>query len=664
VKAKKADVSFRLSPSAVASWLAARGWSIDHIRQGRKVWRTLDGFEPLTVERVEGAMAKDDMVHWSRLNLIEERDALDPDTGEVVIAKDSPWVLFEVQERMARLGGNCVFECGSEVGKTRDIVGRALWKVDTVPGSKVLIAAANQTVAEEIANAIDWQAAKNPAIGGGLRKKMQRAPFYQLAFSNDSEIQLRLVGAQGEQLRGFHGSDLLGDECALWRSVKCFTEFYRAGMPGSTVRLYSTPNGDRASAFAGICARARAVDGRPEDKDQSEAAAGEPGFVKMRIGKDQLPTPFWSESRRQHFLALYGGEAASAYQQNVFGAWGEPTVSIFPGSLLEPCLSRTLPGYRVVVAEVNRESARVKVRVARLSGTRTGAAEEIVANEEIPLLSDWDFGRFVGSFLPQIGDMVEPRLYAGVDLGSEKDPTELVIARVEGPRWTDLFRLHLADATWETQVAVFAALDCVSTHRIRYGVDAGSAGGFLVQRLVGRDFATCPLCRQESHLSERFFGFNFGEVTDATDPDTGEPVVDPEKKDNAGRPLPRRLSRKEHATRILEAKVQRRELVLADDDGAGDSRLGVSALLRGVSQVGVTSRGERRFDGRNDHHVDARRQMALVIAKDARDGFGGGSWVPATPDVIASIPGTRSRDIFDEGSTFRRSAATRFGGDW
>ena len=622
-KKKAPVVPFRLPAEFVAPFLAARGWSIAHIAEGRKVWRTNAGPVPLTVDIVEAAISFADPVAWAYLNLIEPRDLMSAETGEVVVPKGSPWVLMPKQQRMARLSVNAVIEAAAETGKTRNIIGKSLWRCATIPGSKVLIACASQTNAEEIAVAAEWQANQNPTIGGGLTRKLQKAPFYALAFANGSEIQLRLVGAAGEQLRGFHGSAIFGDECAIWRSTRCFTELYRAAEPGAVVQLFSTHNGDRASAWYGIVARAKAIDGREgESFEETVAAEAEPGFVKLRIARPDLPL-LWGPKRKAEAVALYGGEQTSAYRQNILGEVGDQATSIFPASLLEPCLSRQIHEYRVVVAAVNRDTARVGVRVARLSGTKLGAAEEMVADEEVPLLSDADFGRFVAAFIPSVPG--EPLLYGCADLGSEKDPTEFVLARKDGARLTTLFRLHLENATWPTQVALFVAADCALAHRPRWSFDAGSAGGFLVQTLRGHDLETCPICRKDSHLSERVFGFNFGEVMEAIDADTGEPLVDAEKLDNAGRPTPRRMSRKEFSTRVLEAKVQRRELVLADDDGAGDTRLGVSALMRGVSQIGVTSRGERRFDGRDDHFIDALRLLALVVAMDARDGFGGGS---------------------------------------
>jgi hypothetical protein len=662
-KVTERDVRGGLKPllpaAMVARFLTKHGITVEQIAEGRPCWKMPDGLKPLTIGDVETLIAVADPVAWMRLNLIEPRDVLNADTGEVAIVKGSPWVLAPVQERMARISRNALFECGAETGKTRNIIGRSLWLCDTRPGSKVLIACANQTVAEEIAVAADWQADQNGKIAQGKRRKLAKSPFYALTFENDSEIQLRLVGAAGEQLRGFHGTALFGDECALWRSLKCFTELYRAGESGAVVQLFSTHNGDRASAWYGIVSRARPLDKREGERfDDTVAGELEPGFVKMRISKLDLPPPLWGPARKREAVALYNGEGSSEYRQNVLGEIGDPMTSIFSASLLEPCLSRTIEKYRLVVAEVDRESRRARFRAARLSGSKL-AAEEILADEEIPLGNDFDFGETLARFFPETAEATEPRLYAGADLGSEKDPTEIIVARVDGPRWTDLFRLNLCNATWETQVAVFAALDCASHHRVRWGLDAGSAGIFLAQRLASRDFEVCPKCRRDTHLSERVSAFNFGEVVDEVDPDTGEPVTDPDKRDAAGRPQARRLSRKEASTRILEARVQKRNLVLADDDGAGDARLGVSALMRGVSQIGITSRGERRFDGRNDHHADARRQLALAIAKDAKDGFGGGGWVPADPALVAGTPRNgATANLFREHDTTREAGYT------
>ena len=68
------------------------------------------------------------------------------------------------------------------------------------------------------------------------------------------------------------------------------------------------------------------------------------------------------------------------------------------------------------------------------------------------------------------------------------------------------------------------------------GLDAGSAGSFLVATLANND-GVCPRCGKFVYLSERVHGFNFGAKNDLLDLETGEPVPNPDRSDESGTPL-------------------------------------------------------------------------------------------------------------------------------
>jgi hypothetical protein len=111
-------------------------------------------------------------------------------------------------------------------------------------------------------------------------------------------------------------------------------------------------------------------------------------------------------------------------------------------------------------------------------------------------------------------------------------------------------------------------------------------------------------------------------------------VLDTSKRNAAGEALPFRLAAKEFATRILEKKVGAAELRIAADGGAGDAKLGSVQLL--VNHTAASGSGtSRRFKATDDHAIDARRLVALAIAKAARDGRSSGP--PMDPALVASV---------------------------
>ena len=361
---------------------------------------------------------------------------------------------------------------------------------------------------------------------------------------------------------------------------------------------------------------------------------GEPArFRKINITKMDLPHPFWSEKRAAMYREMYGGENSVGWQTNVLGKWGSPSYSVFPMPTLRPNL-KFLPRYRIVVALLDRESARYHLRAARLApglervDDEDVVREELLARDERPFLSARELAAGIAAFFPDLADWPDPLLYCGGDFGSAADPTELIFATRAGLIWSDLFRLHLVNADWPAQAEIVAHLDHASGHRVKYGFDNGSAGAALVQVLTQMEqFKVCPVCKAPVYFEERLRAFGFGEHCDDVDLETGEVLTNPDKLDAAGSPMPLRLSNKEFSTRILERKAQAVQLGIAHDAGAGDQRLAAAQLLVNHTSIGVTSKNERRFKASDDHHIDARRQLALVIASEVR----GDPWFAADP---------------------------------
>ncbi len=636
---KKPDVVFRSRAEAVARFLASRGLTVDQVRGG----------EPLTAEDVDIAIGIEDPVEWAYTHLTETADFVG-DEGVAYCRRGDPWRLAPVQETMQRLvlENDMIFECAAEVGKSRAIVIAALHAADTRPGVQVLVSGNMELTTKAIFRMIEEQvriahALGKGDIGGGLDGRPSKgSPSYEFRFRNGAVVDLRIVGAAGEALRGAHVDLFLGDEAAKYRSRDVFDEAMRAVKPGGRIAFFSTPDGNFSSAFFGLCNRATPVDGRTfeERKAETEAIAEERGFKKFNIRKDQLPPPFWTEKRAAKLLAQFGGESSSGWATNVLGRWGSAAYSIFPMEVLRPNLRRDLEHYRLVVASVNREERRVRLRAARL-----GREEEVLADESSPLFGGQDLGAAIARWFPDTRDWKEPRLFCGIDLGSAQDPTEALFIRADGPIWTDVFRLHLDGAGWEDQADVIAVLDHASGHRVRYAIDRGSAGAALVEALRERaSMRSCPVCRADVFFDERVLGVAFGETMSEVNPDTGGEVLDPSKRNAAGEALPYRLSAKELSTRFLERKVQAGQLRIADDGGAGDGSLAAATLLTNHTSTGTTSRGSRTFKATDDHAVDARRLGGLAVAAAASSS---GGWVGADPALVSSIRRDGSVDSAD-----------------
>lgn len=648
---------FRLPEALIDEWLARHGIARESIEKRAPVWQTARGMGPLSFEDVERLISVEDPVAWAWLNLIERR-TLTID-GEVAVIAGSPWCLFPIQAQLARTHGDLIVECGSEVGKTRDIVLRRLWRADTNPTGTSMIGGDSDQTLIPIWEELEFQIESNPRIGGGLvEEKCHIKPNRKKVFRNGSEIELRLAGFDGKNFRGGHFSDGIdADEAVKWKNRQQWGEYFRAALPGAIVRAYSTPDGDYSSYFYAMCARAILVNGpealEAKEKNLAPAVDGERRFKKFHISKRDLPAPFWSEARAATFREQFGGEHTVEWITNVEGGWGSPSYSVFPTERLRPCL-KNLETYRFVRASIDREHETVALAASRLNPSLevaegVASSEEMLERETYPMSPDAegarDLGRRIAAHFPETKDWLAPRLYCGGDLGSAQDPTELVFNRVVGKKWIDVFRLYLRSASPTEQAEIVMELDHASGHRVIYSLDNGSWGSALIEILTKTEaHRQCPECRAPVYLEERLSGRGFGEKVDQIDIETGEPALNPDDEDAAGNQRPYRISNKEFGTRILELKVARVELEIALDGGAGDQRLSGPQLMVNHTASGTNKKGERNFRGTDDHHVDARRQLALAIVSEVRsDGF----VAPARADLVAS--GAGRVQVFDGG---------------
>ncbi len=174
------------------------------------------------------------------------------------------------------------------------------------------------------------------------------------------------------------------------------------------------------------------------------------------------------------------------------------------------------------------------------------------------------------------------------------------------------------------------------------------------------------------NLGERLRAYSFGDRTDDVDHRTGMPIPNPSDIDAAGNMKPYRCRNKEFSTRVIERKIVQRSWAIARDNGAGNPALSSYRLLTNHTQRGEASmKGERRFRDKDDHDVDARRQVALRIVGELRRTSG----FVAPSMALVSASGRRSGYSDQYGTTVTRAdvvgmspvSAGRgsvFGGDW
>lgn len=381
-----------------------------------------------------------------------------------------------------------------------------------------------------------------------------------------------------------------------------------------------------------------------------------------------MPAPFWSEARRQEFVDLFGGPDEPGYIHNVLGLPGDPEYSLFPERLLKPALT-WIPDYASLSLRWDSRAGHLDAHSRRLNpaypwgeelhssrpaaegrsedgaqlsepegrvhehrpqpALRRGPDEddeaEGLTDTQQPFLtvlqdtldlSGWD--RWTADRRRQaITDLatyfIRPLpgdLTAGVDVGSAT-VTEILIERRNGLADTLVLRLHLTGWNWYAQRDFILALDSILHPAGGWGFDATGVGRVLVDLLT-------------PDLGDRLSGYVFNRATQALDPTTGEPQIDP----NSGREV--LISYKELGTQLIERRLHGRGLELPYDPE-------VRHLLANhtYSQSGEA----RRFSKINDHLVDALRVAEL--RKLTAD------WAAFTPPLSQAIPTQNPIDSLD-----------------
>ena len=285
------------------------------------------------------------------------REPEDPDHQD-------PYSLWEYQQESVRYTGHTVHYCGSEVGKTREIIAYCQWKAHTVSNGSGLIGAPQQTHLDEIIEGIYEQLDFNPDLMPSL-VKWKKHPHHQFRFENKFRIDFRPSGHDGEAYRSIHARTFaIKDESAKDKNKKQWSEFWRAMKPGCTAKIYSVPDGDRSCEFYKLGQRAKST--KKEEEVQVDSFKDARSHIKnikfkwFHWPKTVMPAPYWSDDRRKFYIDQYGGEDAPEYKHNVHGDDGDPEYSVFPWEQLKLCV-KAIPEYRCLKVLVDSSNNEVSV---------------------------------------------------------------------------------------------------------------------------------------------------------------------------------------------------------------------------------------------------------------------------------------------------------------
>lgn len=516
------------------------------------------------------------------------------------------WRLWDYQKAAARYRGSAVFQCGAEVGKTRDIVVLVIWRAMTMRGDQ-LVAGALDGHIDQIWREIIGQAKLNPWIRAHVDWDATHIkPYKDLVWKNGNAVFFRPAGVDGSAFRSIHvkGAAYL-DEAAKVKSSEAFGNFLSRAKPGCEIRIYSVPDGDRSSQFFQICNRVPEVDPLRPPFPPSGSSSDGPIFIKFRWSKTMQPDPYWSENRHREQVDLYGGIDTAEYQQNVLGNWGDPSSSVFPWARFKSCVLH-VPEY--VFASLLHDEGTGELHV---TGHRLNALYQLRAvGDENGEAGPGPMSRFFGDLATigqfegaSLSDRVDrweeylrpllPRvvgsLACAADVGSTTDPTEILFLQPIGHRRRFVGRLQLRHFGYDDQDAIIRAVDRILRPSHGWAIDATGVGTAL-EHLLSRE--------NDGHWID-VTGVVMNAKTEDLDDESGEPVVD----SDTGRP--RRVTFKELGTRLLEHAMQRGHLEVPHDPD-------FLIQFPGHTAKKLPS-GARKFKNTDDHLVDAGRVGMLRL---------------------------------------------------
>lgn len=582
------------------------------------------------------------------------REPEDPDHQE-------PYSLWDYQKESIQYPDHTIHKCGSEVGKTREIIAYVLWKVFTTENGSGLVGAPQQTHLDEIIEAIYEQLEYNPILLQSL-VKWKKHPHHQFIFDNRFKVYFRPSGYDGEAYRGVHVRTFaIKDEAAKDKNKKQWSEFWRAMKPGCVAKIYSVPDGDRSCDFYKLAQRAYTTIAKhetrnskpetsnlkletinplePEAKiDSFQGVAKHIQNIKFRLfhwPKTIMPAPYWSAERRKFYIDQYGGEDSPEYKHNVHGDDGDPESTVFPWEQFKYCI-KEIPEYRclkVLVDSANNEVIVTGYKFGYANGDsgpvpvtsylidtvypKTGFFDyEMVRNDEdngklimdnyqlsIPnyqfKMTESEFTRLIRSFFLAVPGLKR----GGADFGYSGDPTEIIVKNIVGQTERIVARLQLKHVTYDQQCQALNALDDVygPQESVSWGTDFGNAGSAVAHDLQG-----LPQYDGKNY-DDRLKGFMFESSTDNVDED-GDPIMDAKTGE------PAKITLKEISTDHITKRMQRQVTEYPPDP---------DYILYYPNHTCSNKGKHRIYKKVDDHLIDAERaeKLAKILGNVGEDIF-------------------------------------------
>lgn len=500
---------------------------------------------------------QDDRVAWAEHALFERQQPGNP-----------PWTVWPYQRESLRYHGPAIHRCGAAVGKTRDLIAITTHHMRFGVGDG-LIAGGTDGALADIWLELMFQGKISPLLRSAIDwdETTTGPPYRRLVGLGGKAVHLRPASVPGRRagaaFRGVHATAfVLVDEAALMTDPKHWSELWRGCEPSAVARVYSVPTGE-PSEFERM-----AADAPPYDPEIHGDGRG--SRTPVLFAWSQRQRPDWGPALLAQAITLYGGENTPGFRRNVDGETGEPTDSVFPRDLIEPCFE-IIPEFRSIKAVRSGKQTRVVV-------------ERVVGVERVEILAEGIEERPIDEWLPELLARhcpVGPGAYvAGYDYGLTTDPAEILVSRV-GERRTTSLRLQLVRHRSPAQAR---ALVAVSRHF------HGMAGGWGVDASAGAGIGVAEHAVSLAPELDRFSNFFFGSKVEVA-------------RDDEDRPISQTL--KEVSTRALEDAFEAGTIALCPHPDL------VRRLIAHRS-VGAPS-GSRRFVDLHDHLIDCLRLHELRL---------------------------------------------------
>ncbi len=499
-----------------------------------------------------------DPVLWCRMFL---REPEDPDHKD-------PYDFWGYQKESIRYFGHTIHKCGSEVGKTREIVAKELWKAYTVDNGSGLNGAPQQTHLDEIIEAMLEQIeVYNPDILKKSFIRHKKHPHHMFYFSNGFKIYFRPCGHDGEAFRAVHVKTFaIMDEAAKAKNPKQWSEFWRAMKPSCIAGIYSVPDGDRSCDFYKLAQRAKGNTKEEVEIVSFKNLSAHIKNIKFRLfqwSKTLMPDPYWSEERRRFYIDQYGGEDSPLYKHNVLGEDGDPENTVFPWHRFKHCI-KEIPEYRalkILVDSGNNEVIATGYKYEYVPGNDGPVPRQIILMDtafrastffDLDEAGESEFRRLIKSFFVSVVGFKR----GGADFGYSGDPTEIIVKSILGKKERVVARLQLKHVTYDQQCQALDAMDDIygPQENIFWGTDFGNAGSAVAHDLQG-----LPNYDHKNY-DVRLKGFMFESTTENID-EEGNQIIDAKTE------KPAKITLKELATEnVLVKKMQRLDLEYPPDE--------------------------------------------------------------------------------------------------